>query len=154
MNKYLLLLACAYIVILSQVSRADDAGESLKSFKPELTPEFKELLKNADIKKGEAYFDRKCSACHIIVEGGAHDLGPALWGWFGRRAGSSDGFEYSPAMRASGHRWDIANLNYYLTKTERAVPGRAMNFRGIRGDKRRAELIRYLLLYSGAVFEY
>lgn len=154
MKKYLFLLACAYVAIVSQVSLANDVDESLKTFKPELTPKFKELLDNADVKKGEAYFERKCSSCHTVQEGGSHDLGPALWGWFGRRAGSSDGFEYSTAMRASGHRWDIANLNYYLTKTERAVPGRAMNFRGIRGDKRRAELIRYLLLYSGAVFEY
>lgn len=148
MNIKLLLIACLYSLSIGQIAYADNIDKSLKHLKPVLTSEFKELLINADIKKGEAYFERKCSSCHTVEEGGAHDLGPALWGWLGRRSGSSAGFEYSNAMRSSGHTWDVASLNYYLTKTERAVPGRAMNFRGIRGDQPRAELIAYLLLFN------
>jgi cytochrome c len=63
---------------------------------------------------------------------------------FGRQAGMAKDFDYSDAMRGSGHTWNYATLNYYLTKTERAVPGRAMNFRGIRKDADRAKLLLFL----------
>jgi len=62
----------------------------------------------------------------------------------GRRAGSVDGFEFSEAMRTSGHTWDFATLNYYLIRTDRAVPGLAMEFRGIRRGKDRAAVIAFL----------
>ncbi len=51
---------------------------------------------------------------------------------------------FSKAMQQSGHTWDFATLNYYLTRTERAVPGRSMNFKGIRQDKYRAKLLLFL----------
>ena len=144
MNHKLVLLT-GMLFIASQCLFADSTDESLKTLKPELTAKFIELLNNADEEKGAAYFDRKCSVCHTAEEGGAHFMGPALWNWFGRQAGTEAGFEYSEAMVGSGHVWDIATLNYYLTNTEKAVPGRIMNFRGIKKDKQRAGLIRYLV---------
>lgn len=147
-NKHSLMVG-ALLTITTQVVIAED--ESLKTFKPELTPEFKELLLNADVKKGEAYFERKCSSCHTAEKGGKHDLGPALWNWFGRTAGTEAGFDYSEAMKGSGHIWGVETLNYYLSNTKRAVPGRIMNFRGVKKDIKRAELIRYLLGFNRIV---
>lgn len=117
---------------------------ALSSYKPTLTSEFKLMLNNADLAEGKEYFMRKCSSCHDEYNSDTHGKGPNLWNVFGRKAGTSAGFEYSEAMRQSGHTWNFATLNYYLTKTERAVPGRIMNFRGIRKDKYRAKLLLFL----------
>ena len=47
-------------------------------------------------------------------------------------------------MRRSGHAWSLEALDYYLADTERAVPGRSMDFTGIPDPKLRADLVRYL----------
>ncbi len=132
---------CLYIFLFSQVYAA---GDSLVDFTPSLDTKFVKLLKNTDPAKGEPIFMRKCSSCHEHEKTGTNWKGPKLWNLFGRKAGTVPGFEYSEAMSNSGHTWNYATLNYYLTRTDRAVPGRLMNFRGIKKDKLRARLIRFL----------
>jgi cytochrome c len=117
---------------------------SLSEFKPSLTDEFQTKLRAADTAAGELIFMRKCSSCHDHEKTGGHGKGPHLWNIMGRKAGSAPGFEYSAAMRDSGHIWNYATLNYYLTRTDRAVPGRLMDFRGIRRDAVRAKLLGFL----------
>jgi len=136
-----LLISC---ILLFDAAQAGDTGKSLAEYQPELTEEFKALLAKADMGKGETSFMRKCSSCHDHEKNAGHGKGPHLWNVMGRKAGSAPGFEYSTAMAGSGHTWDWATLNYYLTNTERAVPGRAMNFRGIRRDSARADLLLFL----------
>lgn len=128
-----------------------DPSESLANFQPQLSEEFKQLMRDGDVEAGADYFDRKCANCHDIAKDGIHSKGPLLWNLFGRKAGSMEGFEYSEAMVNSGHSWDFATLNYYLTRTDRAVPGRSMNFRGIRKDKQRADLLAYLRQFNDRV---
>lgn len=123
---------------------ADDDKASLANFEPELSESFITLLENADPTVGEKFFMRKCSSCHDDQKQGGHGKGPHLWNTFSRKAGTSAGFEYSDAMQQSGHIWTFATLNYYLTRTDRAVPGRSMDFRGIKKDETRATLIKYL----------
>ena len=118
--------------------------ETLANFTPVLSVEVKQLLQTADATAGEEFFMRKCSSCHDEYKSDTHGKGPNLWNVMGRKAGSSPGFDYSDAMRQSGHTWNYATLNYYLTNTKRAVPGRIMNFKGIRKDKNRAKLLLFL----------
>ena len=118
--------------------------ETLAHYQPVLTPEFKSLLKNADIAAGKHYFLRKCSSCHDEFKSETHGKGPNLWNVMGRKAGTAPEFDYSNAMRQSGHLWNYATLNYYLTDTKKAVPGRIMNFKGIKKDKDRAKLLLFL----------
>lgn len=142
---YMFLLLLTVSMSNVQASEQDDiAQQSLAHYKPALTAEFKALLKTADAEAGKAYFLRKCSSCHDEYKSDTHGKGPNLWNVFGRQAGSAAGFAYSDAMRESAHIWNFATLNYYLTRTERAVPGRIMNFRGIRQDKYRAKLLAFL----------
>ena len=68
----------------------------------------------------------------------------------GRKAGAVAGFAYSDAMRKSGHTWTLAALDYYLADTERAVPGRSMDFTGIADVKVRSDLVAYLRTMSDA----
>lgn len=137
-------LALLFFTLFSSNLFAQDENTSLANFQPELNEAFSNLLESADPLKGEQIFMRKCSSCHDDKKQGGHGKGPHLWNTFSRKAGSSPGFEYSDAMQQSGHIWTFASLNYYLTRTDRAVPGRSMNFRGMRKDEDRAALIKYL----------
>ena len=145
--NYLLALIFAVCFYSFNSQAAEQAGvsqESLANYTPVLSADFKELLNTADAAAGEEFFMRKCSSCHDAVKSDVHGKGPNLWNVFGRKAGTAEGFEYSDAMRQSGHIWNYATLNYYLTRTDRAVPGRIMNFRGIRKDAYRAKLLAFL----------
>ncbi len=150
MNFYKTVMFLLFFSIFSEVMAAelvmDDAiyKDSLSHYQPQLSDSFKQALKTADVAEGKEFFMRKCSSCHDEYQSDTHGKGPNLWNVFGRKAGTAKGFDYSEAMRNSGHVWTYATLNYYLTKTERAVPGRAMNFRGIRKDAYRAKLLMFL----------
>ena len=66
-----------------------------------------------------------CQACHNLSER-QHRVGPHLINVLGRRAGSIEGFEYSPAMRASGLVWNRERLREFLIAPTAVVPGTAM----------------------------
>ena len=85
----------------------------------------------------------QCRVCHS-VEPGKNGLGPSMHGVVGRKAGTLAGFNYSPAMKASGFVWSDAKLNDYLRAPMKSVPGTKMAFAGIADDKRRADVIAYL----------
>lgn len=137
------LLPVAVLLLMPVSSQAEDV--SLKSYQPELPESFVQLMEEASMDKGANIFERKCSSCHDSAKEGGHGKGPHLWNVVGRKAGTIEGFqEFSDAMTGSGHDWTLANLNYYLTNTKKAVPGRTMNFRGIRKEKDRAALIKFL----------
>ena len=144
MKKTLFLFVLLTNIVHLQAAEIDKNKDSLAHYTPVLSAEFKALLNNADLAEGEEYFMRKCSSCHDAVKSDMHGKGPNLWNVFGRKAGTAVDFDYSEAMRHSGHIWDYATLNYYLTHTKRAVPGRKMNFRGIRKDAYRAKLLLFL----------
>ena len=140
---------CLYALILScyttySIAADQSTQNTLANYTPVLSADFITLLRSADVASGKEYFMRKCSSCHDDYQSDTHSKGPNLWNVFGRKAGTAEGFEYSDAMQQSGHIWNYATLNYYLTKTKRAVPGRIMNFRGIRQDKYRAKLLLFL----------
>lgn len=125
-------------------------GGPLMSYTPPLTPELKARLSQADLAAGARYFERKCSQCHDSAKTGGHGKGPHLWNVLGRKAASAPGFLYSEAMKKAGVVWDFATLDYYLADTELAVPGRAMNFGGIRDDAERANVVAFLRTLSDA----
>jgi cytochrome c len=144
MNKIILLTTVLMCCTVTAKAAKFDKSESLAEYTPTLTEDFKQLLRNADVKAGEAYFSRKCGQCHDHEKTGAHSKGPLLWNVLGRKSASMPGFEYSEGMKNAGHTWSYATLNYYLTRTDRAVPGRSMNFRGIKKDPRRANLLLFI----------
>lgn len=84
-----------------------------------------------------------CGSCHSVTP---HEtrIGPSLFGVFGRKAGSEPGYAYSDAMKNSGHTWDEATLDKYLTDPRIDVPGTKMTFAGISDPDRRKQVIDYL----------
>jgi len=95
----------------------------------------------ADAGAGRAVYDR-CLACHSEE----HDrVGPRHCGLNGRPAGSLAGFDYSPAMKASGIVWDRRSLDAFIAAPVATVPGTTMTYDGIKDAGERAALIDYLL---------
>jgi cytochrome c len=87
---------------------------------------------------------QKCKICHSLDKGGANRVGPALYGIFGRKAGSAAGFAYSDAMKQSGIVWDDETLAKFLRDPKDSLPGNRMSFPGIKDDAALGDLLRQL----------
>jgi cytochrome c len=96
---------------------------------------------HADAALGKTGF-AACAACHSVT--GADGIGPHLNGVAGRKAGSVDGFNYSPAMKRSTTVWNDQTLAAYLTDPQQAVPGNRMPFSGMQDPKQVADIVDYL----------
>jgi cytochrome c len=95
-----------------------------------------------DAKRGEKVFEN-CRACHA-ADGQANEVGPALRGVVGRKAGERDDFRYSPALKRSGIVWNAKTLDAFIADPQQVVPGNRMPFSGLPDAKERADLIAYL----------
>ena len=105
--------------------------------------DIKALLAMGDLGHGEKVF-KKCSACHLIVDGGKNMIGPNLWSVIGRTAGSVSDYKYSKAMVAYGKEWTFEEMNSYLIKPQAYVKGTKMAFAGLRKEKDRASVILFM----------
>jgi cytochrome c len=98
----------------------------------------------ADTQRGAGLFQSRCGICHTVQEGGPNKVGPNLHGLFGRHAGSLPGYNFSPAMRASGVVWSSQTLDAYLNDPHKNIPGDKMPFPGLPNKADRDDLISYL----------
>ena len=101
------------------------------------------LMAMGDISIGEKVF-KKCAACHSIVKGGKNNIGPALYNVVGRQIGSVSDYKYSKALSEYGKEWSMEELNGYLIKPAKWIKGTKMAFAGLRKEKDRASVIKYL----------
>ena len=113
---------------------------------PEITEEkvdIVSLMAMGDVNNGEKIF-KKCAACHSIVKGGANKIGPALYNVVGRKVGDVSDYKYSKALSGYGKEWTFEELNGYLIKPAKWIKGTKMAFAGLRKEKDRASVIKYL----------
>ena len=96
-----------------------------------------------DVASGEKIF-KKCAACHSINEGGANKIGPALYNVVGRKIGSVANYKYSKALASYGKEWTFEELNGFLKKPATYLKGTKMSYAGLRKEKDRASIIKYL----------
>ena len=97
-----------------------------------------------DAAAGEQVFKRLCSPCHDIGNAAKIKLGPPLNAIEGRKAGTYEGFNYSPANKNSGITWDHDAFVKYIHAPMQEMPGTRMAFVGIKNDKDIADLWAYL----------
>ena len=94
--------------------------------------------------RGERLFNQQCKACHTLDKDGARTVGPNLHGLIGRKAGSTEGFSSSDAMKASGIVWDDKTLVEYLKDPKGRVPGTKMVYIGLKQEAQQADMIAFL----------
>ena len=97
-----------------------------------------------DAAAGEQVFRRLCSPCHDTGPDAKVKLGPPLNGINGRKAGTFEGFNYSPANKSSGITWGEPGFDKYIRAPMQEMPGTRMAFVGIKNDKDIADLWAYL----------
>lgn len=136
-------------VFVVQVAEAHaDAGQQAAAAPAAVEP-IAPLLKTANVDAGKAIF-KQCAACHTPDKGGKNGVGPNQWEIVGRKAGSHEGFNYSPAMKAVGDKpgdegvWTYEHINAFVANPKGVVPGTRMAYAGLRKPEDRANLIAYL----------
>ena len=128
-----------YIVETDQILKVDDPNVKVVEAKVDIAA----LMALGDVSSGEKIF-KKCAACHSIVKGGKNNIGPALYNVVGRKVGLITDYKYSKAMSEYKKAWTFEELNGYLIKPAKWIKGTKMSFAGLRKEKDRASVIKYL----------
>ena len=101
------------------------------------------LMTLGDVASGEKIF-KKCAACHSINKGGENKIGPMLYNVVGRNVGEVNDYKYSKALASYKKKWTFEELNGFLLKPAKWVKGTKMAYAGLRKEKDRASIIKYL----------
>jgi cytochrome c len=102
-----------------------------------------------DAAAGERVF-AQCRACHQVGESAKNAVGPVLNGLFGRKSGTIEGYNYTPANKNSGIVWDEATFADYIKDPRAKIPGTKMVYAGLKDEKRVQDLIAYLKQFDAA----
>ena len=101
------------------------------------------LMAMGNLVDGEKIF-KKCAACHSINKDGKNKIGPALYNVVGRKVGGVADYKYSKALVAYDKNWTFEELNGFLIKPAKWIKGTKMAYAGLRKEKDRASIIKYL----------
>jgi cytochrome c2 len=122
LSKYILLACCASVAFAAQSAATQ-----------------------GDAVRGKEIYESRCFACHAVD---ANRVGPMHLGVFGRKAGSVEGFDYSPAVKKSRIKWDDKTLDRWLANPEKLIPGQRMAFQ-VSEAADRTDIIAYLKTLDG-----
>jgi cytochrome c len=128
-----------YAVEVEQVANATISTTEAVEVKFDISA----LMAMGDVAAGEKIF-KKCAACHSIVKGGKNKIGPALYNVVGREVGGMDNYKYSKALAGYDKSWTFEELNGFLLKPAKWIKGTKMAYAGLRKEKDRASIIKYL----------
>ena len=120
--------------LVSETSQITEAVEKI---------DINSVMALGDIASGEKIF-KKCAACHSINKGGKNKIGPALYNVVGRKVGGVDDYKYSKTLASYNKEWTFEELNGFLTKPSSYLKGTKMSYAGLRKEKDRASVIKYL----------
>ena len=132
-----------YAIDVEQVTKVSSSVETTVEEKIDIAT----LMAMGDIAVGKKVF-KKCAACHSIIKDGKNNIGPALYNVIGRKVGVAADYKYSKALASYDKEWTIEELNGYLIKPAKWIKGTKMAFAGLRKEKDRASVIKYLNLNS------
>lgn len=129
------------VLILLAVATGNPSAQEILS---------RDELKNADYMAGKNAFQGRCSACHTLGDNSLDLTGPALWGVFGREAGTKPGFSFSAAMQAADFRWTSDNLLAFISDPTGFVPDNIMVIPEPVPANLRTNLISFVMVETGA----
>ena len=95
----------------------------------------------ASVEAGKNRVFNKCKSCHSLTK---NKIGPSLNNIIGKKAGSVPKYRYSKAMRNSKIIWTKENLDKFLEKPSKFMPGTKMRFSGVKKKSQRKAIIEYL----------
>ena len=98
----------------------------------------------ADLANGQRLFASRCGSCHSVGPSARAGFGPHLNAVFGRRAGGTTDFRYSPQMLKSNIVWNDRTLTAFIDSPGDVIPGTRMRFWGMSNAKQVADLLAYL----------
>ena len=107
------------------------------------------MVQAQDAAAGERVF-AQCRACHQVGATAKNAVGPVLNGLFGRKAGTVEGYNYSPANKNSGITWDEATFSEYIKDPKAKIPGTKMVYAGLKDEQRIKDLIAYLKQFDAS----
>ena len=128
-----------YVVEVEQVASTSTSTENATVEKIDILA----LMATGDIVAGEKIF-KKCASCHSIAKGGKNKIGPALYNVVGKKVGEVTDYKYSKALATYDKVWNFEELNGFLTKPAKYIKGTKMAYAGLRKEKDRASIIKYL----------
>jgi|TARA_B100001093_G_scaffold454368_1_gene463669 cytochrome c len=128
-----------YTVEVDQVTTISSSATEVAEEKIDIAA----LMALGDVDSGEKIF-KKCAACHSIVKGGKNKIGPALYNVVGRKVGAVTDYKYSKALANYDKSWTLEELNGFLLKPAKWIKGTKMAYAGLRKEKDRASIIKYL----------
>ena len=128
-----------YAVEVKQATTASSSSKTAVEEKIDIAA----LMAMGDIASGEKIF-KKCAACHSISKGGKNKIGPALYNVVGRKVGEVADYKYSKALTTYDKEWNFDELNGFLKKPAKYIKGTKMAYAGLRKEKDRASIIKYL----------
>jgi cytochrome c len=102
-----------------------------------------------DAAAGEKVF-AQCRACHQVGPNAKNAVGPVLNGVIGRKAGTVEGYNYSPGNKNSGLTWDEATFSEYISNPKAKVPGTKMIYAGLKDEQRIKDLIAFLKQFDAS----
>jgi cytochrome c len=100
-----------------------------------------------DAEAGKKAFAKACGVCHAVGPGAKTKVGPELNGVVGRKAGSIEGYTYSPVVKSWGITWDSANLHEWITDAQKMRPGTKMAVK-VSDEIARDDIIAYLETFN------
>ena len=101
-----------------------------------------------DIEKGKDIFTTRCASCHHVGPSARAAFGPQLNAVFGRKAGGTDDFRYSDAMKSSTVVWSDDTLRAFVQAPGKVIPGTKMRFWGMSNVRQIDDLLAYLRTFQ------
>lgn len=101
---------------------------------------------SGDPARGRALYDGRCGGCHSLD---VNRTGPRHRGVVGRRVASTNGYDYSSALRQVGGVWTPDRLDTWLQGPQRMAPGSRM-YLTVPVASQRRDIIAYLATTGGS----
>jgi cytochrome c len=86
----------------------------------------------------------QCVVCHSLEKNGLARVGPNLWGIIGAPKARTKGYGYSRALAKAGGVWTPQELDQYLAKPARFLPGTSKTITGLPNAEERTAIIEFL----------